>query len=220
VVTVQHLVKKELDHNPVLLDLLKEGLLNITAVAEKIAPGVEGELRKKVKTSAVSMAIRRYVDELSPKKFHWRVPTDMEVSTRSQVYEVAIERTPEVPVILKSLYKEVDREKGQFISVIEGNYEFVVFTNQAKKQQIRMALHGQRITSETENLAYVSVNWKRETKDIPGIYYLITRALAFRGISIQSFHTIGSEMILFFKEDALMEAHRTIADIFRKQKTI
>jgi aspartokinase len=213
--SVQHAVRQELMKRPVLVDLLDEGVLNISAIAAKISAQIAKEAGREVKLSAISMAIRRYTEAAPAKRVRWRFPKNLELSTKSQVYEIAIEKTPEIPALLKRLYKSVKRDKGEFLSLVEGTYECMIFTNQWKKQQVREALHGQRITSELDNLAYVTVNWQKGVKDIPGVYYRITRALAFRGISIQSFHTIGAEMMIFFKEDVFTDAYQTIAEVLR-----
>lgn len=217
-VTIQHLVKKELQKNPFLIDILQQELINISALALKLQPEIEKELNQKVKTSAISMALRRYNSENSQKSiYQWKFPENLEISTKSQIYEVAIEKTPQVKTILDYLYKHINLNKGEFLSFAEGTYEIVIFTNQKNKKYVREAIKKQRITSECDNLAYVTVNWEKITKDIPGIYYRITRALAFRGISIQSFHTIGAEMMIFFKEDVLVDAYQVIGNLLQNK---
>ena len=67
--TVQHLVKQEIEKNPFLIDILEQNLINISALAEKIQPFIEKELKKKIKLSAVSMAIRRYTQQISKSIF-------------------------------------------------------------------------------------------------------------------------------------------------------
>ena len=70
-VTVQHLVKKELDKNQFLIELLQQELINISALALKLQPAIEKELGQKVKTTAIGMALRRYAAETSQKTiFH------------------------------------------------------------------------------------------------------------------------------------------------------
>lgn len=132
------------------------------------------------------------------------------MSTKSKIYEVAIEKTPDIQGILDYLYQHIKRHKGEFLSVVEGTYEIVIFTNQTNKTHVLEAIRKQKITSELDNLAYVTVNWAKVTKDIPGIYYRITRELALKNISIQAVHTIGAEMMMLFKEDVLVEAYATI----------
>ncbi len=217
-VTVQHLVKKELQKNPFLIDVLQQELVNISALALKIQPTIEKELGEKVKLSAIGMALRRYATEISEKSiFNWKFPENLEVSTKSQIYEVAIEKNPNVKKIVEYLYTHIQRQKGEFLSIVEGTYEIMIFTNQKNKKIVREAIKKHKITSECDNLAYVTVNWEKITKDIPGIYYRITRALAFRGISIQSFHTIGAEMMIFFKEDKLVDAYQVMGNLLQNK---
>ena len=220
-VTVQHLVKRELEENPFLIDILQQELVNVSALALKIQPQIEKELSQKVKTTAISMGLRRYASETSKKAiFKWKFPENLEVSTKSQIYEVAIEKTPKAKTILDQLYANIKRQKGEFLSFVEGTYEIVIFTNQRNKKQVKQAIKSQKITSEKDNLAYVTVNWEKITKDIPGIYYRITRALAFRNISIQSFHTIGAEMMIFFKEEELVNAYQIVDNILHNKSQI
>jgi len=217
-VTVQHLVKKELEKNPFLIDIMQQELINISALAIKLQPTIEKELGKKVKMSAIGMGLRRYALDMSKKSiFQWKFPKNLEISTKSQIYEVAIERTPKVKKILDYLYNNIKREKGEFLSFNEGTYEIAIFTNQKNKRYVRKAIAKHKITSECDNLAYVTVNWEKITKNIPGIYYRITRALAFRNISIQTFHTIGAEMMIFFKEDKLVDAYQVIGDLLHNK---
>lgn len=217
-VTVQHLVKRELEKNPFLIDILQQELINISALALRLHPGIEKELGRKVKTTAVGMGLRRYASETSKKSiFQWEFPKNLELSTKSQIYEVAIEKTPQVKKILDYLYKHIKKQKGELLSFVEGTYEIMIFTNQKNKKYVKEAIKKNKITSERDNLAYVTVNWEKITKDTPGIYYRITRALAFRNISIQSFHTIGAEMMIFFKEDNLVDAYQVIGNLLHNK---
>ena len=220
-VTVQHLVKQELNKNLILVDVLQQELVNISAVATKIEPSISKELKKKVKVSAISMAIRRISEDLKTKKiFKYKFPDNLEISTKTNIYEVAIESTPNLADILKEIEKTIKKSKGEFISIVEGTYEIVIFTNQTNKKYVKEAIKNQKITSELNNIAYVTVNWKKLTKDIPGIYYRITRALAFKDISIQAFHTIGAEMMMFFKDDVFLDAYRTIVALLHNKNTL
>lgn len=62
-VTVQSLVDKELEKYPNIIDILQEGLLNITAAAEKFKPTISEQLGKDINVHAISMAIRRYAEK-------------------------------------------------------------------------------------------------------------------------------------------------------------
>ncbi len=214
--TVQQLVRRELQSNPFLLEIIQRQVANVSAVAERLKEPMELELGKKVKTSAISMAIKRFVESFPGNAmFTFKLPENLEISTKSNVYEVAMERTSDVFEIMTKIGKKIDLAKGDFFSVVEGTYEIAFFTNQKNKDSLKKLLVGKKITSELDNLSYVSINWNRNTKDVPGIYYRITRLLAFKGISIQSFHTIGAEMMIFFKEEVFFEAYQTISQLLQ-----
>lgn len=214
--TIPQIVRRELEAEPLLLEFLTQGLGNISAVAKRLLPLFEAELQQKVKLSAVSMAIRRYLDEEQQRgAADWMFPANLEITSKSNIYEVAFKRSKRASAICDRIRQSVNISSGDFLSIVEGTYEVVVFTNQKHKSEVRKTLSRSKISSELDNLAYVTVNWERVTKDIPGIYYRITRSLALKGLSIQSFHTIGAEMVLFFKEDAFPEAHRTLIELLR-----
>ena len=220
-VTVQHLVKRELEKNPFLIDIIQQDLVNINAVSAKIYPTIKKEMGREIKISAIGMGIRRYNTEISKKAmFNWKFPENLEISTKSQIYEVAIEKTPQIGSIIKEIYRHVKRNKGEFLSITEGTYEICIFTNQVNKEFVKNALKWQKITSEHDNLAYVTVNWEKLTKDIPGIYYRVTRSLAFKNISMYSLYTIGSEMMIFFKEDVFLDAYQTIVNILQNKTAL
>ena len=214
-VTVQHIVKEELIKNPFLVDLLQQDLLNISALAEKLYPKVTRILGRNVKITAISMAIRRIAQQFYKKQmFKWEFPKNLEVSTKSNVYEIAIKKESQLSTLLFNIQKNLIKKAGIFLSVVDGNYETVFLSNQCNKKIIKKMLKNKEITSEQDNLGYLSVNFEPYTKDIPGIYYRITRAFAFNNISIQSFHTIGAEMIILFKKKDFMNAYETLTNLF------
>ncbi|GEM_PF-1897610 len=210
-VTVQHLVKQELEKNLLLLDMIQQDLLNINALALKLHPSIEAQLSKTVKLSAVSMAIRRVSQQFLHKKlFSWKFPSDLEISTKTGIYEVAIKREPHLPKLLNKIGLKLNNQPSTFLSVVDASYETVLFTNQYNQKILKASLNSKNILCERDNLGYVSINFEQTTKDISGIYYQITRALALRNISIQSMHTLGAEVILLFKNDVLIPAYHTL----------
>ncbi len=56
-VTVSHLVEKIVKRKPFLEEALARGILNYVALAETLQPEIEKELKTKVKTSAIMMAL-------------------------------------------------------------------------------------------------------------------------------------------------------------------
>jgi aspartokinase len=217
-VNVQQIVEKELERNLYLFDMLQLGIANITAVAYHLHPLIEKELKKEIKISAISMAIRRAQGHLSKgSNLNWKFPKNLEISLKSELFEVAIKRNDRAQEIMDKINAVIDKDKGDTFTFVEGTYEYMILINQKYMDRVLNALKKEKITSRRVSVGYVTVNWENMTKDIPGIYYRITRALAFRNISIQSFHTIGAEMMIIFKSDVLSEAYQTIHNLLNNK---
>jgi hypothetical protein len=211
------LVSTELENHPILLEFLLQGLGNVSAAAEHLRPALEARLGRKISNAAIGMALRRHLEgragaSLAPRRF----PAPFEVTTRSEIYEVAIRRDERGQALIDRIRKTLSPARRDFLSIAEGSYEIVIFTNQHNKPKVRGILGRHKRTSELDRAAYVAVNWPPETKDIPGIYYRVTRALAWREISIQSFHTIGAEMMIFVKREQLQPAYETLTRLLEE----
>ncbi len=205
--SLREIVWQEVQKQPILLEALRQRLANVSAVAGSLQASVQKQTGTKVTVEAVGMALRRLLsEETSRPKQEWKVPKHIEITSRTQIYEVAVARSAQSRRTVDIAKRKLELASGDFLSVIEGSYEIVIFTNQKHKARIRKLISPCDITSELSNLAYVTVNWPRETKDIPGIYFRITGALAMKNVSIQSFHTVGAEMMIFVKEDVFQEA--------------
>ena len=219
--TVQQVVRHELSSYPFILDMLQQDVLNVSAVAEKLSPKIKAELRKEVKITAISMALRRVAQEFSKKQmFHWKFPRNIEISTKSNIYEIAIKKEAHLHNLWGDIRRRLGNKAGTFLSLVEGNYETVFLTNQSNKKILKHVLRNSEMTSERDFLGYLSVNFEPDTKNIPGIYYQITRALAFNDISIQSCHTMGAELILLFKREDVMRAHEAVTNLIENRPVI
>jgi len=60
-------VKKIVNDKIFILEPLSKGIISNVSLADQLKPEIESELRKKVKTHAIVMALRRYTDEIQKK---------------------------------------------------------------------------------------------------------------------------------------------------------
>ena len=63
-VTIAKIVENIINEKPFLQEALSHGIINNAALAYNLIPEIEKELKKKVKFSAVNMAIRRLSEKL------------------------------------------------------------------------------------------------------------------------------------------------------------
>ena len=215
--TASSAIVRELERRSDLIELLHDDLANVSAVADLLRAKVEREFQGPISSAAAGMAVRRYLRASAPKRMDRAFPKHIEILTRSQIYEVAVQRNAKGEEIARKVRKEVAPEKSDFLSVIEGSYEIVFFTSQRNKARLLQIIGRNKKTSEIDSLGCVTVNWPPITKSIPGIYYRITRALALGGISIQSFHTVGAEMMIFVDESSLGAAYEALERVLNHE---
>jgi aspartokinase len=214
------LVSEEISKNSFLAEVLSSGLGNISAVAEEIKPSIEERLGKSVPSLTLGMAIRRQIKSLTPiqsRKYRWPKPD--EVSCRNNIYGVAIARSDKSSELADKIRKALVIYPGDFLVIAAGSYEIAFSTSQRNKSALQKLIGKHKKTSEVENISAVTVNWPPLTKDIPGIYYAITRSLALKKITIQAFHTIGSEMMVLVDEKSLALAYETLLGLFAEQSS-
>lgn len=208
------IIEEELSAAPVVEEFLLTGLANITAVSIVLRPLVVARLKRPVSFAAIGMAIRRY--KLRTKKTvpHKRkFPSSIQIRAVPDLVEIAYRKTPSTLARMERVQKRLMSIESEVKLIAHGLYEVVFFVEQSHATAIHKIMRGSRTTSHVQRLGCVTVDWPASTKDIPGIYYRVTRALARREISIQSFHTIGSEMMIVVQGDLLQGAYTTIAQL-------
>ena len=215
--TLAQSISDLLDQNPEILEILHSEFGNISAIAKSIHRRLEETAKRKLSLSATGMALRRFLATTKKKDSRQaQLTIPFEITTRTGIYEVALKRSAGAKKALEKARTTIESLPLSFFSSSEGIYQIVAITTQNNKGIIRKALRKEQILSEIDNMSCVTVNWAPNTKDIPGIYYTVTRALALRDISIQCFDTIGSEMSVYVKESVLTETHQALSRLLLK----
>ena len=214
---ISRIIKETLNSNPYLFEYIQLDLINISAASDFIRGQIAKQDREDISSAAIGMAIRRISQQHKKKSLiKYNFPLNIAISTRSHIYELSVQKNSLSKTLVKKLHERIVPSKSDIFSVIEGNYEIVIIASENLSTAIKKIFKKAKVTSELNNLSFISVDWSSETKDIPGIYYQVTRALAFKNISIQSFRTIGSEMSIYFKEADFLPAYETIKELFEK----
>jgi aspartokinase len=210
---ITKIIEQEVRLLPHLDDLMQIRLINMSALALVIQSKLENKHGIKATKAAIGMALRRnYQPDSKRKKFSKTFPKHIDITTRSGIYELGIRKNEPGLKAVEKISKLLSLKKDLLIT-ITGNYEIVFIANQKSSPVLNKYLTNCEITSERKSLGFITVNWPESTKNIPGIYYRITQAIAWQDISIQSFHTIGSEMMILVESSQLLKTHQTITEL-------
>ncbi len=181
--TISHLITKIVSSRPILHDALEQSIISYGNLAEQLVPEIEEELNKKVKHSAVVMALRRYAEKIQkmPKpKFDY----NSEIIMKTNLCDISIRKSPSLFSKLKKVYSIVNYEKGDVLNVIHGNYEVSIVSNMRYLEKIKQELKGEKILNIEKDLVSLSLNFSGDFLHTPGIISTASRKLNWENVNI------------------------------------
>ena len=217
-VTISHLVKKIIRENAFLVEAMGKELISHGSLAENIKSEIEKELGKKVKESAIVMALRRYEEELknfdkSIKKFDFNGDMIM----RTNIMEVDIAKSQSLLSKIKNLYGMIDFEKADTLNIVLGNNEISIITNEKYKEKLFDFLKGEKILNKESNLvALTMVFASRDFINTPGVIFTVVRKLAWEGINIYEIVSTMSELTFILNKNDSMKAYNLLQELINK----
>ena len=157
-VTVSHLVKKYVSENTFLLEAMSKELISHGNLAEQLKPEIEHELGKKVKESAIVMALRRYEEELQDfdkkiKKFKFQG----EIIVRTNIIDFNVVKSSNLLNKIKNIYNLVNFDKGDTLNIILGSNEVSVVANEKYKDKLSNFLKGEKILNKEFDLVALTI---------------------------------------------------------------
>lgn len=220
-VTVAHIVAKLIRSEPIIENALAKDLFNYSKLASYFHPKVEKEMRKPVKHSAIMMAIVReaerirqeYEGDVSRKTF-----TQAELSARSGIAEIVIQKSETCFEALAHLYSVVDISNGDMLTISLGRSEVSIIFTERYIKEFKNALKNERISLELMALSEITLRFPKDYLYEPGFIYIITRNLAWHGINIIELVSTLSELVLVIKNEDITRAYAVLQDLFTQKK--
>lgn len=215
-VTVAHLVEKIIEQKPFLQEALSAGIVNNAALAEELRPEIEKELKKKVKFSAVNMAIRRLSEKLS-KSFvsKAKFDKDSDITIKSDLFEITVFKTEDIQKRVKQVYDLIDFKKGDFLTITQGLNELMIITNKRNEKKITDLFSKNLIKKTVKDLSTVSINIPMQSIGTIGLFYVVTRALNWENINIVDIVSTLTEMTFIIKEDDTARAFNALKKLIQ-----
>lgn len=184
-VTISHLVKKSVDAKPLLIEALSQNIVNFANLAEQMEDEIKRELGKKVKTSAIVMALRRYSEQIEQKSVQKKkFDYDSEIILKTNLCDVTVLKNHQTFDRIKKLQNMVDYEKGDILNIIQGNYEITIILPQKYQQKLKALLHGEKILNIQKDLVSITLHYSKDFFYTPGVLANITRKLAWENINV------------------------------------
>lgn len=213
-VTISHLVKRMVNERPMLQETMRQGIVSFGALAEKFKEPVEKELGKKVKESAIVMALRRYSDELEKRAD--RKATSLfgsDIMMKTGIIDIAVAKSSTLAAKLERLYRIIDFSKGDALNLIHGNYEVSIITNEKHADKVLKILESEKIIMKEKGLVSIAMSISKEHLYTPGILFTVVRKLAWDNVNIFEIVSTTTELIFIVSQKDATRAYSSLQEL-------
>jgi 3'-phosphoadenosine 5'-phosphosulfate sulfotransferase len=207
-----------INRSPFLREAMTDDLINISALARKLRPEIEEIIGKEVKEGAIIMAIKR----MTPGLYHrlnlkiTKVMGDLgDFLVRSNLIDYTFENSDSLKTKQSELIQEINKDNDSFFALCKGITETTFIVNSQKKDDVERIFRNEKLKSQTNDLASVTVKLPKINTEIYGIYYYILKHLAWEGINIIEIVSTSNEFTVVVKQDDVDKAFKILMQIKR-----
>ena len=186
-VSVAGCVKDIINRSPFISEMMSLDLISFSNLARFIQPEVEAMYGRSVNEASIIMAARRYahdliLDEEQKKEAGGRI--GFEISMKTNIYDVNLRRSDESAARLMSLYGLVKPSQGDFLNVSIGSHEISLSVSDKYRKEVDEIIDESDVIHRFTDLVALTILFKGDFLQTPGILYLAARKLAWEGVNI------------------------------------
>lgn len=211
------LVKYELEHDLYLLEVLKDDLVNVSALARKLLPRIQLQ-NPKATIESISIATKRYIKAIRKQRVSSaaaRIIAHSQLSTKNDVIHLTFKRNDAVLQRVNEISKKINWDNEEIFFVNQGSGEVTIILDKKNKHLLDNCKEYEIET--TKDLTIVSVKEtleknKERSIDVPGIYAYLVNQLARRSINIISVISTYTQITFAFKTKEFVKAYETLQE--------
>ncbi|OGK12862.1 hypothetical protein A3A93_05075 [Candidatus Roizmanbacteria bacterium RIFCSPLOWO2_01_FULL_38_12] len=214
-ITVPSAVADILNETPYIEELLSRNIINLSSLARDIRPKVEKLTMKDVQIGSIIMALKRQTENLNvKKKFEKVFKISPDLIVRSNLFEITFVNSDTQTKKHRELLEYANVDQSTFLTVTHGIFETTIIANAKLKDKILQLYKDEKIVAILENVSSITVNFPKDIIDIPGVYYILLKVLAWEGIDIAEIVSTYSECTVILKNTYVDRAFSLIKSLF------
>lgn len=225
-VSISQVIEELVEDRPFLESALSQGIINFGKLAESILEDIRDDRRlreKNITHSSVMMALRRLGLKLNKQFGELQTITESVFkldlyNTRYGLFELTVKRSVENWEKLIHLYKQMEIDRGDFLTITQGIYEITIISNQRFEVEIVKLFTELDILNRDTNLASISLRIPEDSIETPGLIYYVTKQLFWDNINIIEVVSTFTEITFIVKESDIPEAMKSLQKLVRREK--
>lgn len=215
-IKVSDIVEQLIKTDELALESLREGLLNLSAYADKILPQVRNATFNEAKKGTIVVALSRLSKTLASDKTPSLKPelklTD--IGVKSSLAGIVFDKTADIQRKIAVLHP-FQISLDDMFSVSEGPSEVTLICTEKSKEKILKSFDT-KPKYVFEDLVALTVKYSEQYAKMPNIYYVLVSALAHKRINIVEIVANFTEVSFIIKKEDMEEALKALNVYFVK----
>ncbi|OLS23976.1 MAG: hypothetical protein HeimC3_22010 [Candidatus Heimdallarchaeota archaeon LC_3] len=210
-----------IETRPFLEEALMRGIINYTALAEDLKETIKADVNKEVTTSAIAMALRRYAEKFSSRFEHINKLNlhNSDITVRSDLFELTARKSPDDLKKLRLAYENINFQQGDFLTFTNGLFEITIISNQRYRSNIELMFNKEDIIKIIEEIAAITIKLPMEAIGDPGYFYVFSKLLAWKNISIVEIVSTLTELTLILFESDIPVAYNALKEFMKLESS-
>lgn len=208
-ITISQVVDNIVSRKPFLEQSLAENLINYSSLARSIQPEIEEKIGRPIKTSAIIMALKRYVpqvDHLLNIQLERAAGSFGDITVRSQLSDYTFRISPTLVQNQQNLLKILTEQEEVFFTFSQGVYELNIVISSIFSDRLEEIFSGENMTSKLDNLSSVTMKLPINNVKMTGLYYHILKKIAWNKINIIEIISTTNEFTIIVEEKYVGDA--------------
>ena len=214
--TISSVVENYIKNKPFLSTALSEGIINLTSLSRVIKPEIELILKKKIRSGAIVMALKRISSSLEFTSTHKiiRVLKNIgDITGRSNLIDYSFKVSDSLLSCQSKFLSEIDNPQLFFYTSSRGVTESNIIISDEMKEKMETYFGKEVLIKKTDNLSSISIKLPEENISIPGVYYFIFQKMSWEGINIIEVISTSNEFTIVVNDQNVNEAFKIIKNL-------
>lgn len=210
------IVEEEIKRSPFLMESLREGLINISALARKIQKPVEKTIGKGVQTSAIIMSINRLpiqVEQKQEANLVRFISKLRDVRVRSNIVDYTFVSSGTLIHAQTSLLLRAAELPKSFHSISQGVTETTILVDESLEKDLIHIFRKEKCIERERDLTVLTFLLPAENRVLYGFYYFILREFAWNGINLVEVISTSNEFTLVVSTKDLDAAFKVLSTL-------
>jgi hypothetical protein len=210
------IVEEEIKRSPFLIESLREGLINISALARKIQPQVVRSGGKNVALNAIIMTINRLPIQADIKmepnlvRFISRLS---DVRVRSNIVDYTFVLSGTLVHAQTALLVRAAELPKSFHSISQGVTETTILVDESLEADLVYLFRNEKCIEKERDLSVLTFLLPAENRVLYGFYYFILREFAWNGINLVEVISTSNEFTLVISSKDVDNSFKVLATL-------